>query len=107
MTVGMDFGVRLLEQTTASWEFWFGLLERYVAENGHARVPRPFVNRPGMSGDSTSWEGWSHARWFIEEVPAGAAGAGGSDGRRDQRSALSPLSGLSRPTIFMDNGDYP
>jgi starch synthase len=31
------------------------------------------VNRPGMSGDSNSWEGWSHVRWFIEEVPAEAA----------------------------------
>jgi hypothetical protein len=31
------------------------------------------VNRPGMSGDSTSWEGWSHVRWFVEEVSAGAA----------------------------------
>jgi hypothetical protein len=31
------------------------------------------LNRPGMSGDSTSWEGWSHVRWFVEEVPAGAA----------------------------------
>jgi hypothetical protein len=32
-----------------------------------------YVNRPGMSGDSTSWEGWSHVRWFIEEIPAGTA----------------------------------
>jgi len=31
------------------------------------------LNRPGMSGDSTSWEGWSHVRWFVEEVSAGAA----------------------------------
>ena len=31
------------------------------------------LNRPGMSGDSASWEGWSHVRWFVEEVPAGAA----------------------------------
>jgi hypothetical protein len=31
------------------------------------------MNRPGMSGDSISWEGWSHVRWFVEEVPAGAA----------------------------------
>jgi hypothetical protein len=31
------------------------------------------VNRPGMSGDSISWKGWSHVRWFVEEVPAGAA----------------------------------
>ncbi|MFV4725669.1 hypothetical protein ACNJUL_21225, partial [Mycobacterium tuberculosis] len=29
--------------------------------------------RPGMSGDSSSWKGWGHVRWFIEEVPAGAA----------------------------------
>ncbi|CMB59438.1 Hypothetical protein ERS094263_03970 [Mycobacterium tuberculosis] len=33
----------------------------------------PDVNRPGMSGDSSSWKGWGHVRWFIEEVPAGAA----------------------------------
>jgi phospholipase C len=33
----------------------------------------PILNRPGMSGDSTSWEGWSHGRWFVEEVSAGAA----------------------------------
>jgi len=32
------------------------------------------MNRPGMSGDSTSWEGWGHVRWFVEEeVSAGAA----------------------------------
>jgi hypothetical protein len=31
------------------------------------------VNRPGMSGDSSCWEGWSHVRWFVEEVSAGAA----------------------------------
>ncbi|WP_234798415.1 LLM class flavin-dependent oxidoreductase, partial [Mycobacterium tuberculosis] len=29
------------------------------------------MNRPGMSGDSSSWKGWGHVRWFIEEVPAG------------------------------------
>ncbi|KCC99285.1 hypothetical protein P460_01142 [Mycobacterium tuberculosis TKK_02_0069] len=32
-----------------------------------------WLNRPGMSGDSSSWKGWGHVRWFIEEVPAGAA----------------------------------
>ncbi|WP_238409224.1 hypothetical protein, partial [Mycobacterium canetti] len=26
------------------------------------------MNRPGMSGDSSSWKGWGHVRWFIEEV---------------------------------------
>ncbi len=41
--VGIDFArafdVRLVEQATASWEFWFGLLERYVRENGNTLVP--------------------------------------------------------------------
>lgn len=42
-TVGRDFATafdaRLVEQTTQSWEFWYGLLQKYVAENGTARVP--------------------------------------------------------------------
>ncbi|KBD69833.1 hypothetical protein AP15_04090, partial [Mycobacterium tuberculosis M2442] len=38
-----------------------------------ARIVATLVNRPGMSGDSSSWKGWGHVRWFIEEVPAGAA----------------------------------
>jgi hypothetical protein len=33
------FDVVLVEQTTASWEFWFGLLEQYIEENGDALVP--------------------------------------------------------------------
>ncbi|WP_211282065.1 Helicase associated domain protein [Mycobacterium noviomagense] len=36
------FEVRLIEQTTASWEFWFGLLERFLDDNGHARVPQSY-----------------------------------------------------------------
>ena len=31
--------VRLVEQTTATWELWLGLLQRYVEREGHARVP--------------------------------------------------------------------
>lgn len=49
-----------------------------VVERENAVSPLIFtwrreLNRPGMSGDSTSWEGWSHVRWFVEEVSAGAA----------------------------------
>lgn len=28
------------------------------------------LNRPGMSGDSDRWEGWSHARRYAQAVPA-------------------------------------
>ena len=34
------FNVRLVEQTAAPWEFWFGLLQQYVERNGHPRVPK-------------------------------------------------------------------
>ena len=30
---------RIVELTTVSWEFWFGLLEKYVEHHGHTRVP--------------------------------------------------------------------
>jgi superfamily II DNA or RNA helicase len=33
------FDVRLVELTTASWEFWFGLLQRYVEREKHPEVP--------------------------------------------------------------------
>ncbi|MGV0596779.1 Helicase associated domain protein [Mycolicibacterium porcinum] len=32
------FDTRLVEQTSRPWEFWFGLLQRYVDEHGTARV---------------------------------------------------------------------
>jgi superfamily II DNA or RNA helicase len=42
--VGTDFAdafdVRLVEQTTAPWEHRYGLLVKYVAENGTSRVPQ-------------------------------------------------------------------
>ena len=44
--IGVDFAqafdVRLVEQTTVSWEFWFGLVERFVESHGHARVPQSY-----------------------------------------------------------------
>ena len=33
------FNAMLVERTSASWEFWLGLLVRYVAREGDARVP--------------------------------------------------------------------
>jgi hypothetical protein len=34
---------RLVEQTTGSWEFSFGMLQQFVERNGHARVPRSYT----------------------------------------------------------------
>jgi superfamily II DNA or RNA helicase len=42
--IGEDFAaafrIRLVEQTTRNWEFWYGLLERHAAEHGTANVGR-------------------------------------------------------------------
>ncbi len=42
------FEVRLVEQTTAVWEFWFGLLVAYVEAHGNARVPPRYSTPDGF-----------------------------------------------------------
>jgi predicted O-methyltransferase YrrM len=37
------FNARLLKETTTSWEFSYGLLERYVDREGDAAIPRGYV----------------------------------------------------------------
>ena len=45
--IGIDFArafnVRLVKETTAPWESWFGMLEQFVERNGHARVPHSYT----------------------------------------------------------------
>ena len=47
VTVGKDFAsafdTRLVEQTTAPWEYFYGLLGRYAQKEGHTRVPQSFT----------------------------------------------------------------
>lgn len=49
--IGADFvrafDTRLVEQTSAPWEFWFGLLQRYVNEQGTALVLQSHVTDDG------------------------------------------------------------
>ncbi len=41
--------VAILERSTASWDFMFGRLQRYVAENGHASPPALKVGRDWLA----------------------------------------------------------
>ncbi|MDB2644938.1 Helicase associated domain protein, partial [Luminiphilus sp.] len=43
------FETKLVEATTASWEFWFGLLEHYIAEHGDCLVPERYVSQSGLT----------------------------------------------------------
>lgn len=38
---------RLVEQTTESWMFWYGLLERFAKEQGHCRVSQRYITDDG------------------------------------------------------------
>jgi hypothetical protein len=46
--VGADFArafdVRLVEQTTASWEEHFGCREEFIRENGHSQLPYDYIS---------------------------------------------------------------
>ncbi len=39
----------LVEHTTASWNFWFGLLEHYTKQKGNARPPSTYKTEDGYS----------------------------------------------------------
>lgn len=54
------FDTRLVEQTSASWEFWFGLLEEYVEEHGDALVKQAAVYRSARLG---SWVNGQRLSW--------------------------------------------
>ena len=73
--VGVDFvkafDVRLVEQTTASWEFWFGLLEKFVKGHGSALVPAPYA-----------LDGYALGKWVSKQRTLQAAGKLATDRER-------------------------
>ncbi len=50
------FETKLVEATTASWEFWFGLLTTYIEQMGDTKVQR-----------RTLFEGYDLARWVSKQ----------------------------------------
>ncbi|KKL46749.1 hypothetical protein LCGC14_2342470, partial [marine sediment metagenome] len=43
--IGRHIEAQLLEHSTASWEFWYGLLEEYYNIKGNSLVPQEYVDR--------------------------------------------------------------
>ena len=54
--------VRIVEQTTASWEFWYGLLERYGERHGNAAVPAPHIESGSALGRWVANQRHEHSR---------------------------------------------
>jgi superfamily II DNA or RNA helicase len=65
------FNARLVEQTTASWEFWFGLLQRFVEDHGHAQVPMRYRTDDGFR--LGSWRAYQLRLQLKGSLPDGRA----------------------------------
>lgn len=63
------FKVRLVESTTSSWEFFYGMLRRFAEENGHCSVPRNYESKEGSYrlGAWASTQRMAHRRSELSE----------------------------------------
>ena len=70
-SIGVDFvkafRARLIERSTASWEFWFGLLLNYAEREGHAVVPTRHVERGFNLGKWVSGQRNLHAKGALDD----------------------------------------
>jgi superfamily II DNA or RNA helicase len=66
LKVGADFAdafdVRLLQKTSAPWESWLGLMDDFINENEHSRVPADYAVRDHKLGMWVSTQRHLHGR---------------------------------------------
>ena len=100
------FDAKVVEMTTASWEFWFGILTTYVEREGNARVPHAHLEigyRLGywVNSQRTRKNGLSDEREARLEALPGWSGAqmpptGRRGSRRLSGSQLANTTPVSR-----------
>ena len=65
------FNTRLVEQTSATWEFWFGVLLAYVSRTGDSRVPTHYIGASGYKlGQWVASQRSSHNRGELLDARA-------------------------------------
>ena len=65
------FNTRLVEQTTATWDYWFGLLSAYVSRTGNSRVPTHYIEPSGYKlGQCVASQRSSHNRGELSDARA-------------------------------------
>ena len=63
------FNTRLVERTTESWEFWYGLLMAYVLREGTSRVPAHYIEPNGYKlGQWVGFQRSSHNRGELSDA---------------------------------------
>jgi ketosteroid isomerase-like protein len=80
---GKQVAIEVLQQAVGAWDKFELSADEFVEQGdtvvvlGHQDIAKggrsartPVVNRPGMSGDSEPWKGWSHVREHLEAVSA-------------------------------------
>jgi Predicted helicase len=69
--IGVDFArafdVRLVESLTSSWEYWFGLLSRYVEREGHAWPAPSHIENGNRLGTWVAMQRHQYKRGGIDE----------------------------------------
>jgi superfamily II DNA or RNA helicase len=65
------FNTRLVEQTTATWDYWFGLLLAYALRTGNSRVPTHYIEPSGYKlGQWVASQRSSHNRGELSDARA-------------------------------------